>query len=323
MRPRDSCDGSVVTRVATTASLASAFRRSAVSLPVRYAAMSERTDRALALIDELSEGAPLGPDARLSELEIDSLAFAELALALEAEFGADLSGIALDGSSRVRDVLAAADAGVRTSSAELPRAIGALQSFASLVGGWALRWWFGMRVDGTANVPRAGPAILAMNHESSLDIPLIVVACPREIVFMAKRELFKNAFARWWIRMLGGFRVDRDRFDLRAIRMALAVVSRRQVLGMYPEGTRSPGELLPFLNGAAWVALRTGAPIVPCAISGTDRTSQAWRPRRVRVRVSFAPPIAVERVDDPVKRLSRATAITSELREAIVSLLGG
>lgn len=282
--------------------------------------MSERTERALALIEELSPGATPGPEARLSELGIDSLAFAELALALEVELGADLSGAAVDGSSRVREVLAAAEADARGEAA-LPLAIGALQSFSGLVGGWALRWWFAMRVEGAANVPRSGPAILAMNHQSSLDIPLSVVACPREIVFMAKRELFKNAFVRWWIRMLGGFRVDRELFDLRAIRMALAVVSRRQVLGMYPEGTRSPGELLAFLNGAAWVALRTGAPIVPCAMSGTDRTSQARRPRRARVRVSFAPPIAVEKVDDPLERLRKAPAITAEIRLAIEARL--
>jgi len=282
--------------------------------------MSERTDRAVALIEEFSQGAMSGPDARLSELGIDSLAFAELALALEAEMGADLSDGAVDGSSRVSDVLAAAEAGAREEG-DLPRAIGALQSFSGLVGGWALRWWFAMRVEGAANVPRSGSAILAMNHESSLDIPLSVVACPREIVFMAKRELFKNAFVRWWIRMLGGFRVDRDSFDLRAIRMALSVLARKQVLGMYPEGTRSPGELLPFLNGAAWLALRTGASIVPCAISGTDRSSEARRPRRMRVRVSFAPPIAVGKVDDPLESLAKAPAITAEIREAIEARL--
>jgi 1-acyl-sn-glycerol-3-phosphate acyltransferase len=282
--------------------------------------MSERADRALALIEELSRGSAPAPDALLSDLGIDSLAFAELALALEAEMGADLSSSAVDGSSSVRQVLAAAEGDGRWEGG-LPRAIGALQPLADLVGGWALRWWFAMHIEGAANVPRSGPAILAMNHESSLDIPLSVVACRREIVFMAKRELFKNAFVRWSIRMLGGFRVDRDRFDLPAVRMALAVISRRQVLGMYPEGTRSPGELLAFLNGAAWVALRTGSPIVPCAISGTDRTGEARRPRRARVRVSFAPPIAVAKVGDPLERLAKAPAITAEIRQAIEARL--
>ncbi len=283
--------------------------------------MSERTDRALALIEELAQGADADPDAQLSDLGIDSLAFAELALALEEELGADLSGIDVDRSSRVRDVLAAAEVEARAES-DLPLAIGVLQPFARLVGGWALRWWFAMRIEGASNVPRSGRVILAMNHESSLDIPLGVVACPREIVFMAKQELFKNAFLRWWIRALGGFRVDRDRFDLGAIRTALAVIAHRRVLGMYPEGTRSPGELLPFLGGAAWIALRTGAPIVPCAISGTDRTRRARRPRGARVSVSFAPPIAVERVDDARQRLARAPAITAEVRKAIGDLLG-
>ena len=220
----------------------------------------------------------------------------------------------LDGSSRVGDVLAAVERQMRGGGG-LPPGIGRLQGVADLLGGWALRWWFGMRTQGAANVPRSGPVILAMNHESALDIPLVVVACPRRIVFMAKRELFKNVFVTWWVRMLGGFRVDRDRFDLRAVGMALEVISREQVLGMYPEGTRSPGELLPFLGGAAWVALRTGAPIVPCAISGTDRTEQAKRPRGTRVRLSFAPAISVERVDDPAERLELAPSITEEIRD--------
>ena len=156
-----------------------------------------------------------------------------------------------------------------------------------------------------------------MNHESALDIPLIAVACPRRIVFMAKRELFEIAFLSWWLRALGAFRVDRDRFDLRAVRTATSVVRNGRVLGMYPEGTRHPGELLPFLEGAAWIALVAGAPIVPCSISGTERTREARRPGAVAVRVAFAPPIAVERVDDPVERRVRAAALTAEVRAAI------
>ena len=281
--------------------------------------MSHRSDRAISLLAELSGERRVEPDASLSDLGIDSLAFAELALALESELGVVLDQADLNGSSRVADLLGAVES--PTGRTGLPSGVGRLQGFAGLVGGWALRWWFGMRIEGASNIPRRGPAILAMNHESALDIPLVVVACPRQIVFMAKRELFKNTFVSWWVRMLGGFRVDRDRFDLEAIRFALEVISRGRVLGMYPEGTRSPGRLLPFLGGAAWVALRTGAPIVPCAISGTERTEQAKRPRRIRVRVSFAPAISVERVDRPTERLKLAPDITDEIRTAIEARL--
>ena len=102
-----------------------------------------------------------------------------------------------------------------------------------------------------------------MNHESALDVPLAVVACPRPITFMSKKDLYKNALASWALHELGGFRVDRRRFDLESVRIAVAAIRRGDVLGMYPEGTRAPGALLPFLPGAAWLALAMGAPLVP------------------------------------------------------------
>ena len=130
-----------------------------------------------------------------------------------------------------------------------------------LVSGRPLRWWLDLEVVGAEHVPERGPAVLAMNHQSALDIPIAVIACPRRITFMAKEELFRNGVASWSLECLAGFRVDRGRFDVRAVRLALAVIRRGEVLGMYPEGTWSPGELLPFLHGAAWVAVRTGTPL--------------------------------------------------------------
>ena len=280
--------------------------------------MSARSARALALLRELSGSPNAAPDDRLGDVGIDSLGFAELAVAIEHEFGVDLAdGRVLDADSTVADVLAAVD----TLRLEPPRGIplgtGRLQGFANALGGLALRWWFRLRIEGASNVPRSGPVVLAMNHESALDVPLIVLACPRRLVFMAKKELFKNASVSWWLGALGAFRVDRERFDLRAVRIAGSVLRSGRVLGMYPEGTRSPGELRPFLDGAAWVALLTGAPVVPCAIAGTERTREARRPGVVPVRVAFAPPIAVERVDDPNERRARATELTAEIRAAI------
>jgi 1-acyl-sn-glycerol-3-phosphate acyltransferase len=280
--------------------------------------MSARSERALASLCELSGSPKAGPEDRLEDIGIDSLGLAELAVAIEREFGVDLAdGSTLTATNTIGDVLAVVEALELVPPRGVPFGTGWLQGFAAVIGGWALRWWFRIRIEGASNVPRSGPVVVAMNHESALDVPLIVVACPRRLVFMAKQELFKNAFLSWWIRALGGFRVDRDRFDLRAVRIARSILRNGKVLGMYPEGTRSPGELRPFLDGAAWAALLTGAPIVPCAISGTERTREARRPGVVTVRVAFAPPIAVERVDDPVERRSRATALTAKVRAEV------
>jgi 1-acyl-sn-glycerol-3-phosphate acyltransferase len=134
---------------------------------------------------------------------------------------------------------------------------------------------------------------------------------------MAKKELFKSGFASWSLHSLGAFRVDRDRFDLVAVQRALAVLERGDVLGMYPEGTRSPGQLLPFLHGAAWLALHAGVPLVPCSISGTEQARRATSPGRVPVRIRFHEAIVVERADDPAERLWRAEQLTAHVRGAI------
>lgn len=288
--------------------------------------MSEggRRDRVLALVRELSADGrrELAPGMRLSEIGIDSLAWAELGAAVEGELGVDLSGLDVDPDSPLEDVLLAVSNGttaVRIAAGRRPRA---LQATADLLGGWALRWWFDLRVDGAQHVPATGPAVLAMNHESALDIPMIVTACPRRITFMAKRELFKNRLVTWALRELGGFPVDRGRFDLRAIDVALEAIGRGLVVGMYPEGTRSPGRLEPFLPGAAWLAVKTGAPLVPCSISGTEQAGRATRPGRVRVRVRFREPVHVAVEPEPAARRRVAEELTDRLRRDLGTALG-
>lgn len=284
------------------------------------------TRRALELIRELSEpsaGEP-APEARLADLGFDSLAFAELALALEDELGLDLGDAVLDGSGTVADVLdAVARAGPARGELDVPAAVGRYQGVADLLAGRPLRWWLDLEVVGAGLVPERGGVVLAMNHESALDIPIAVVACPRPITFMAKGELFRSRFSSWSLRRLGAFRVDRERFDLPAVRLALAVARQGGVLGMYPEGTRSAGELLPFLQGAAWVAIRTGAALVPMSLLGTDRGSEATQPRRVHVRVVFGRPLRPEVADEPRERRRRASELTGELRRAIGAGLEG
>src|SRR5205823_2836301 len=125
----------------------------------------------------------------------------------------------------------------------------------------------------------------------------------------------KPAAARFF-HELGGFPVEREAFDLRAVEVALEVLGRGEILGMYPEGTRTPGTLLPFLPGAAWIALSTGAPLLPCAISGThDAMPKGARFfKRVPIRIEFGPAIAVEREDDPTRRRERAMQLIGALR---------
>lgn len=277
-------------------------------------------ERAFALVEEVSSAAarPIRPDQRLGDLGVDSLAFAELAAALERDVGVDLSTAGITEDHRVEDVLRAVECRRgRATPAGLPPGIGRVQGPAKVVGGPALRWWFRLTVIGEERVPVSGPAVLAMNHESALDIPIAVVACPRPVTFMAKKELYKNAVVSWALRSLGGFQVDRDRFDLRAVDAAVAAIGHGDVLGMYPEGTRSPRTLLPFLPGAAWIAARCGVPLVPCSIVGTERAGDAARPGRVRVRVTFHEPIPVDRVDDLRERRDRAVDLTDRLRGAI------
>jgi 1-acyl-sn-glycerol-3-phosphate acyltransferase len=278
-----------------------------------------RRERALALVRELAApGVRIEPDMRLDDAGLDSLAFAELAAALEGDLGVDLTHVHVEGTEPIEDVLQAVeDAPTSGGPTALPRGIGSLQAPARALGGWALRWWFRLRVEGAGHVPQRGPAIVAMNHESALDIPLAVVASRRPITFMAKKELFKNGFASWSLNSLGGFRVDRDRFDLVAVQRALAVLERGDVLGMYPEGTRSPNLLLPFLHGAAWLALRTGVPLVPGSISGTEHAGRATGPGRVPVRIRFHEAIPVEASDDPAERRRLAEELTARVRESI------
>jgi 1-acyl-sn-glycerol-3-phosphate acyltransferase len=281
------------------------------------------TKRAFALISELANDRAFDPTARLRDIGFDSLGFTELAAALEESSGLDLAGADLSDLSTVDDVLRAVEFARRGVPATgVPAGIGRSQPFAKAAGGWAFRRWFRLEVIGAEHVPRRGPVVVAMNHESALDVPLAVVACPRPITFMSKKELYKNALASRALHELGGFPVDRGRFDLRSVRIAMAALRRGDVLGMYPEGTRAPGRLLPFLPGAAWLATVAGAPLVACSISGTDRTSDAKAPGRVHVRLEFGPAIEVPVTDDARERRRTVAKLTEDLRSQIETRLG-
>ncbi|HEX2030890.1 MAG TPA: 1-acyl-sn-glycerol-3-phosphate acyltransferase [Actinomycetota bacterium] len=256
-------------------------------------------------------------------LDLDSLGQAELAFALEEAFGVRLSDDAplrtpYEAAVAVGDALGA----TAGRDGDVKRGIGHLQWLGRDVLGAVLTRYYRFEVRGADRVPEAGPAVLASNHDSLLDIPFLVLASPRPVWFMAKRELYTGRFGAWFFHVLGGFPVLRQGPDLAAVRAALAVLDAGMLLGMYPEGTRSR-DFLPFLPGAAWVALAAGAPLIPVAVRGTGDAMPrgSLRPRRVPVSVTFGEPLDLGRVDAPRRRLEEAAAATQALRAEVERLL--
>jgi len=153
-----------------------------------------------------------------------------------------------------------------------------------------------LEVVGRENVPPKGPLILASNHITLADPPIITVETPRRIVWMAKRELFRSPVMGALYRLFGCLPVRRFEADLKALREARNVLRRGLALGMFPEGTRSgrPG-MGPAYPGTALLALQTGAPVLPVAIMGTENIRLpegliAFLGKKPKVRLIFGQP---------------------------------
>ena len=167
--------------------------------------------------------------------------------------------------------------------------------------------WSRREVLGLENVPRHGPAILASNHLNLADPPLLVSLVRRRLIFMAKLELWSTPVIGWLYGLGGCIPVRRFEGDVGALRRAEKVLRQGHVLVMFPEGTRSrhPG-LGKGHPGTAVIALRSGVPIVPIGVSGTETVSlPGCFLRRTRVRVAFGQPFT----------LPRGQRLTTELAE--------
>ena len=146
-------------------------------------------------------------------------------------------------------------------------------------------------VTGLEHLPSEGPAVLAANHVTNFDVFPMQLCIPRPIFFMGKAELFKLWPLSAVFRNLGAFPVNRGEKDQWAIEHAARVLAHGQVLGMFPEGTRSKGHGLRVAKtGAARLALDARCPIVPMAVVGSDRVLKTF-PRRAPVSVRLLPPL--------------------------------
>jgi 1-acyl-sn-glycerol-3-phosphate acyltransferase len=156
-----------------------------------------------------------------------------------------------------------------------------------------LRIVFRVRVEGTENVPRRGPVILASNHQSFIDSIFLPLAVHRRVTFVAKAEYFESWKTAWFFRAVGMIPLKRDGGSAseRALLAAKDVLCSGGVLGIYPEGTRSPdGRLYKGHTGVARLSLQSGAPVVPVAQCGTAQVQPigATMPkffRRVQIKM--------------------------------------
>ena len=176
-----------------------------------------------------------------------------------------------------------------------------------------------LEINGGSNLPEKGAVIVAGNHVTNLDIFPMQLAITRPIFFMGKAELFKNPIVNTAFRNLCAFPVFRGEKDEWAIMHSKRILTAGQVLGMFPEGTRSRGHGLKVAKtGAARLAIELGCPIVPMGIDGSHTFFKQF-PRRNLVRVNIGEPVWPDPGELPIGLTDRvmfqlATNLPAELR---------
>jgi 1-acyl-sn-glycerol-3-phosphate acyltransferase len=154
---------------------------------------------------------------------------------------------------------------------------------------------FRVNVVGRDRVPPTGAYIVAPTHRSGFDVPFASYVTDRRIRFLAKEELFANRFFDWLFTSLGGIRVERGAADRGALRALEHALRDGEPVALFPEGTRGSGpELGPLFDGAAYLAVKLGVPIVPVGIGGSEEIlpKGAKVPSLHRVAVVVGDPIA-------------------------------
>ena len=155
-----------------------------------------------------------------------------------------------------------------------------------------LRAFADCTVTGVENVPPVGPLIVVCNHQSYVDPSFLASLFPRRVWFLAKHTLFSTSIGNWFFRNWGAYPLRREAADPRAYRWMLDMLSRDQVIALFPEGTRSPGAMRRAVPGVERLALKSQAPILPVGMTGTEGLEN-WRrlcvpARRIRIEIGQA-----------------------------------
>jgi 1-acyl-sn-glycerol-3-phosphate acyltransferase len=189
-----------------------------------------------------------------------------------------------------------------------------------------LRLAFRIRFEGTGHIPEAGPALLACNHVSVLDPPIVALGPSdrgRTVRFLAAAEFFDRPLVGWGLRTLKQIPIHRGARDQEALQEVAGVIRRGALAGIFPEGGLGPGPLQRGRRGAARIALASRVPIVPAAIWGTHRRwpsgrLRTERPLRMPVAAVFGPLLEPHGdLDDP----DSVQSLTDRIMDAIAACL--
>ncbi len=180
------------------------------------------------------------------------------------------------------------------------------------------RW----RVKGRENVPSQGSLLVVANHLNLADPPLLAVSLGRKAIFMAKEELFRFRLSGYFIHGFGAFPVHRRQLDRKALRQAGQVLGEGLALVMFPEATRSKSaQLQPAFSGSALIALRSGVPILPIGITGTERIKGvAWLLHRPEITVNIGHPFHLPPASSKLTKVE-LTKLTNYMMGRIAELL--
>jgi len=190
-----------------------------------------------------------------------------------------------------------------------------------------LRWlaipFFGglyrCRVTGAEHLPRTGPAMVVMTHKAFWDPVIAGMIFDRPLRFMAKKELFVNPQAARFIGALGAFPLDRGAGDREALKTALAILERGELLLMFPEGHRQRDDAVhEFMPGVGMIALRSGAPVIPLAMDGTQYMQRHGRPGLPALRGLVGPPVDLSDITTRNSKAYREAA--QRMHDAVAGL---
>jgi len=185
---------------------------------------------------------------------------------------------------------------------------------------WGARILWGLRVEGRENIPPHGAAVVACNHRSLLDPPIVGCTLGREAGFLAKRELFESPLVAALVRSLNSIPIDRSRLSREKMGELADWLDTGRLLVMFPEGTRSKtGELGRPKPGIGVLLARKPVPVIPAWLEGTDSPFRNLF-RRGRMRIVYGVPHAIPEEAGPSEPRARARAITEVVMDHIRAL---